>query len=99
VQRGESAEAREGGGQLVTDADAHARRRRRGVAHDVAKATHRFTDSAEAGLVGVGAGLAIARDADHDELRVDLRKLLEATAPFLHGARAEILKYKVSIFD
>jgi hypothetical protein len=96
VQRRQRAQAGEGCRQLVADADAHAGRRGRRIADDISQAAHGLADRAEAGPVRVGAGLAVAGDPDHDQARVDLREFVPAAAPFLHRARPEILKKKIS---
>ena len=79
--------------------DAHARRRRRRIAHDVAQAAHRLADRAEAGLPRIGPGLPEAGDADHDQARIDRRQLGPAEAPLLHRAGPEVLEQEVGLLD
>jgi hypothetical protein len=57
-------------GQRVADAHAHAHRHAAGLARQVAQPAHGLGHHAEAGLVAVGAGLAVAADAQHDQARV-----------------------------
>src|SRR5690606_12828605 len=71
VERDERPQRAEGGGQRVADADPDPRRRPVRVAGDVAQPAHGLTDDTEPGPLAVRAGLAVARDADHDQLRVD----------------------------
>ena len=99
VQSGERAQARESGGQFVADADTHARGWRGRIAANIPEATHRFADGAEAGAMRIGAVLAIAGYADHDQTRIDLAQLLVATVPFLHRAGSEVLKYEIRFLD
>jgi len=99
VQGGEGADAGERGCQRVTDRDAHPRRRRRGVAHDVAQATHRLADRAEAGLPRIRARLPETGHTDHDQAGVDRRQFGPPESPFFHRARPEILEQEVRLLD
>ena len=78
-------------GERVADADVHAHRRPLRKPGNVAHATHRFADRAEARPVAVRAGLAEAGQTNHDQSRVDGRERVVAEAPFLERAGSEIL--------
>ena len=84
-------------GERIADADVHAHRRPVGEARDVAHATHRFADRAEARPVAVRAGLAEAGQTNHDQSRVDGRERVVAEAPFLERAGPEILDDDVGL--
>ncbi len=99
MQRRQRAHAGERRGERVADADADARRRRRRIADDIAQAAHRLADRAEAGAVRVRAGLAVARDPDHDQARVDRRERRVIQAPFLHRAGPEVLEQEIGLRD
>jgi hypothetical protein len=66
---------------------------------NVAHAPHGLADRAVAGLLGIGPGLAVAGDADHDQPRVDGRERIEAEPPLLHRAGPEILDQDVGLRD
>src|SRR5690606_17992231 len=95
VERDERPQRAEGGGQRVADADPDPRRRPVRVAGDVAQPAHGLTDDTEPGPLAVRAGLAVARDADHDQLRVDLAEPIPAEPPALQRARPEVLHQDV----
>jgi len=75
----------------VPDADPHLERRSVGKAGDEAKAAQRLARAPVAGAVAVGAGLAEARDADQDQLRVCLPELRWPQVPRLQAHRPEVL--------
>jgi hypothetical protein len=70
VQRHQDADHAVQRRQRVADAHAHAHRRAAGLGRQVAQPAHGLGHHAEAGLVAVGAGLAVAADAQHDQARV-----------------------------
>ena len=99
VQRGERAEGGVEARETVAERDAGARGHAVGFAHHIAQAAHGFTDGRVAGAGGIGAGLAVAGDADHDEAGVDGFQGVVAEAPFLERAGAKILEQEISLRD
>ncbi len=65
------------------------------VARERHQAAHCLTDGVEADLFAVGAVLAVSRDVDHDDLRVQLLELVVAEAHDVDGAGAEVLQEDV----
>src|SRR5262245_10893712 len=58
---------------------------------------HRLRDAAEAGLLAVGTGLAISRDAHENQAGVGPRQILGTEAPAFHGAGAKVLDEDVRL--
>ncbi|MNT19536.1 hypothetical protein D3C72_1547980 [compost metagenome] len=81
--------------QRVADADAGTHRRPVGVAADITQPAHRFRNRGKAGTVLVGAGLAIAGDAHHDQGRIHLAQVFPAQTPFLECAGTEVLDHDI----
>ena len=77
----------------------HAHRHAARLAGQVAQAAHRLADGAEARQVAVGAGLAVARDAQHHQAGVQLRQHVVAHAPAFERAGAEVLDQHVGLGD
>ena len=86
-------------GQGVADGHAHAHRNAPWLGREVAQPAHGFTDHAKAGLVAIGARLAVARDAQDDEARVELVQFLRRHAPAFQRPRPEILDQHVGLGD
>ena len=99
LQRHQCAEAGVGGGERVTDRKAGPAGRAIRLAHDIAHAAHRLADAAIAGAVRIGAGLAIAGHADHDQPLVDRAQRLVIQTPFFQRAGTEILEQEVGFLD
>jgi hypothetical protein len=62
-------------------------------------AADRVRDAGKTGSVAVGAGLAIAGDAQHDQAGIDLAQHLPAESPFFEGAGPEVLAQHVRLLD
>ena len=58
----------------------------------MAEAAHRLGDGREAGALGIGPGLAVARDAGENDAGVHRRQLLVAQVPPFERAGAEVLR-------
>ena len=99
MDRHHRAQRREGRGQRVADRDPRPARRGRRIAHDITQAAHRLADRAIARALGIGPGLAVARDAHHDDAGVDFGQPVVAQVPPLHRAGAEILDQDVGPRD
>ncbi|CPP71609.1 Uncharacterised protein [Bordetella pertussis] len=84
-------------GNGVAQRQAGAHRCAAGLAVEIAQPRHGFADGGKAGLLRLGAGLAVARDAQHDQTRVEGVQRLPRQAPFLHGAGAEVLDQHVGL--
>ena len=65
----------------------------------MAQATHGLADHAEARPVLVGAGLAIAGDAQHDEPGIQRRQGLVIESPAFEGAGAKVLDQDIGLPD
>jgi len=99
VQRSQDADHAMQRGEGIADRHAAAHRHPPRLAGEVAQAAHRLADHAEARQVAVRAGLAITRDAQHDEARIQLRQHIPAHAPAFQRTRAEILDQHVGFGD
>ena len=66
--------------QRIADGDAHAHRRAARLAAQVTQAAHGFADGAETRQVAIGAGLAIARDAQHHQPGLMARKVSQPSS-------------------
>ena len=83
--------------QGVADADPRANRRLAGHPRDVPQTAHRLGDDAEPSQVSHRAGLAVARDAQHDQPRVELGQGLVIEPPLLQRAGAKVLNHDVGL--
>ena len=99
AQRGQCGEGGDQAGQVVGDGDRPVDGRAVRVAGDVGQAGQRRGRGAEAGLVAVRPGLAVARDADEHDVRVGGLELVVAEAPAFEGAGAEVLGDEVGARD
>jgi hypothetical protein len=63
----------------------------------VAQAAHGLGHHTKARLVAIGAGLAVAADAQHDQARVELQKIVWPQTPALHRAGAEVLDQHIRV--
>src|SRR5690606_4562570 len=63
----------------------------------VAQSRERFADGGKSRLLRPGAGLAVTRDAQHDEPRIQLVQGFPRQAPLFHRAGAEILDQYVRV--
>ena len=82
---------------VSANADAGAHRRAARLAGEVAQAAHAFGHQCKTGSVAVGAGLAIATDAQHDQPWVQRQQRVGAEAPAFHRAGAEVLDQHVGL--
>src|SRR5690554_4952874 len=82
-------------GERVADADADPYRRLPRMTGQVTQTTHGLANHAEAGLVPVGAGLAIAGYAHHDQSRVDGAERVPTEPPTLQGAGTKVFHQDV----
>ena len=90
-QRQGNAQGRVQGCNRVAETDIGPHRGVAGLAIDVAKAAKTFGDRGVAGLVGIGAGLAVAGNPRIYQPRVARLDHLRAQAPLLHGTGAKVL--------
>src|SRR5258705_6899740 len=81
----------------IAETHADARRRAIDVTRRITDASHRFADRAEARTVAIRAGVAIARDADHRELRVDFVQHVPAETELFERAWAEVFDDDVGV--
>ena len=95
LQGHERAEAGKSRGKRVPDGKPDTAGRRAWIAGKIADAAHRLADGAIAGARGIGPGLPIARDANHDEARIFRRQVRIAKSPFFQRSRAEIFQQKI----
>ncbi|MCY1446147.1 hypothetical protein D9M71_626960 [compost metagenome] len=97
THRHQCADHRPQRGDGVADGDAGTHRRAVLEAGDIAQATHRFADGAEARFVLARAGLAEAGQAHHHQFRVQLVQHIPAEAELFQHAGAEVLDQDVGV--
>ena len=95
LQGHHGAEGRVEPGDIVGERGVHTRRRRIGLAGEVAQPAHGLAHHPVAAPAAGGAGLAEAADPDHDQPRIGGAQRLVAEPPALHGAGAEVLDQDV----
>ena len=82
--------------QRVADRDPHAYGWPAGLSGEVAEPAHRFGDARRSRPVSrYGAGLAVAGDANHDQVRVDRAQVVPAQAPPFERPGPEVLDHDV----
>ena len=86
-------------GQGVSQADTGPHGRTAWLAIEVTHAAHGLGHHGKPWSVFVGAALAVAADAQHDEAGVARAELLVAHAPLLHGAGLEVLDQHIGFID
>ncbi|MNF01946.1 hypothetical protein D3C80_2010210 [compost metagenome] len=84
-------------GDGVAQRQACPHRRAARFAVQVAQPGHGFADGGKARLARLGAGLAIARDAQHDQARVQFMQGFPRQAPFFQGAGAKVFDQHVGL--
>src|SRR5487761_521192 len=85
--------------ERVAEADADSRRRTIRISSQVADTPHRLRNGAKAGSIRVGSPLAVARDSHGDQAWIDVSEDRGPQAPFLQGARPEVLEQDVGMPD
>ena len=96
VERGQHAKCAVQARQAIGQPEGRQRRRPVFLAGDVGVTAHGLGHSAEARAQGVGAGLPVGRDRQHDQAGVDAAQVLVAQAPAAHDAGGEVLHHHVA---
>ena len=84
-------------GQRVANAHADPHRHAARFGGQVAQAAYGFCDHAKTRLVAVGAGLAVAADAQHDQARIEFEQFVGAKPPAFHRAGAKVLDQHIGV--
>src|SRR5690606_22987583 len=98
-QRQYDTERRMNAGQRVAHGKIRAYRAFTGKTVHVTETADAFTHRRKAGLVGVGAVLAVARDTRVDPARSALPEIRGAQLPAFHHAGTEVLHHHVGTFN
>ena len=99
VQGGQGANGGVERGGAVDDRHAGADGRHALFAGDHGDTGHGLSDGVVADLLAVGSELAVCRDVDHDDARVQLVKDIIAETHHVNGARAEVLQEDIGNLD
>ncbi len=97
LQRQQDANDTMQSGQGVAQAHPHTHRHAAGLCGQVSNPAHGLAHHTKSGAVAVGAGLAIATHAQHDELGVGRQQVLGGQAPAFEGARPEVLDQHIGL--
>ena len=98
LQRGQRADGGKHGGKRIAYTDTDPARRRGRIADDVTQPPHGLADAAVTGTRGIRALLPVPGNSDHDDTLVDPGQVGISQAPFLHGARPEVLQNDIRFF-